>query len=62
MLKQKKREKIVYSSNVPKITTTFLMPLSLSHPAHELIMKKCVPQLFLTLTAFLTQAGRKKKP
>jgi hypothetical protein len=25
---------------VPKITTTFLMPLSLSHPTHELIYKK----------------------
>lgn len=25
------------------------------------VIKKCIPQLFLTLTAFLTQGGREKK-
>jgi hypothetical protein len=37
------------------------MPLSFSQTTHELIIKKIIPQFFLTLTAFLTQAGRNKK-
>jgi hypothetical protein len=56
-LNPKTNTKLAHLSNVPKVTTTFLMPFTPPPPHTKFIIKKIIQYFFFTLTTLKTLVG-----